>query len=155
MIRATCLLAALLVSLAAATARGDEAQDVAALQAAVKALEQKVASLEQELTELRALREAVAKARQTGRPVIIIPLGANAINFGPGPIAPGGAPVTERTLLNVGDPVDVNWNDQWWKGEVLSVIADGTVKIHYTGWSDDWDEVVPRSRLRLPNARAR
>jgi hypothetical protein len=26
---------------------------------------------------------------------------------------------------------------------------DGTVRIHYRGWSDRWDEDVPRSRIQL------
>jgi hypothetical protein len=31
---------------------------------------------------------------------------------------------------------------------VLQSLEDGQVKVHYVGWDAQWDEVVPRSRLR-------
>jgi hypothetical protein len=53
-----------------------------------------------------------------------------------------------------GDKVDVNWNGQWWQGQILT--ANGSqYKIHYTGWASSWDEVVGPNRLRAPTAGAK
>ena len=68
----------------------------------------------------------------------------------PGPIMPSDISVKPETTLKNGDAVQVEWRDLWWAGSVLSVLPDGSVKIHYTGWEAHWDEAVPRSRLRLP-----
>jgi hypothetical protein len=59
-------------------------------------------------------------------------------------------PVNEQTRLNPGDQVRVEWGGKWWAGEVLSLQANGQVRIHYSGWDSSWDETVPRSRLCLP-----
>lgn len=47
----------------------------------------------------------------------------------------------------VGDKVDVNWNGQWWQGQILSVNGN-QYKVHYIGWASSWDETVTASRLR-------
>jgi hypothetical protein len=60
-----------------------------------------------------------------------------------------GGPVTARTLLKAGDKVQARWAGAWWPAEVVAVLGRGRVKVHYTGWEHDWDEAVPRSRLRL------
>ncbi|MFO0676545.1 MAG: hypothetical protein U0169_08425 [Polyangiaceae bacterium] len=53
-----------------------------------------------------------------------------------------------------GDKVDVNWNGQWWQGQVLGV--SGTqYKVHYVGWASSWDELVPVGRLRAPTSAAK
>ncbi len=66
------------------------------------------------------------------------------------PVQPSGKPVSPKTQLKVGDRVLVEWNDSWWKGQVLKVLPGGNVKIHYVGWDAQWDEVAPRTRLQLP-----
>ena len=66
------------------------------------------------------------------------------------PIPSSGITVTEKTKLEIGQTVQVQWGQWRWAGEVLELKQDGSAKIHYTGWSDEWDEVVPRSRLQLP-----
>jgi hypothetical protein len=62
-----------------------------------------------------------------------------------------GNPVAASTPLGIGQKVQVQWNGQWWNGEVLAILSDGRVKIHYAGWDSSWDEAVPRSRLQLAN----
>lgn len=54
-----------------------------------------------------------------------------------------------------GDDVDVEWNGQWWKGNVLSVSAGPTYRIHYVGWGPEWDEDVGPSRIRARTAGSR
>src|SRR5947209_18994300 len=54
--------------------------------------------------------------------------------------------------LKVGDAIQVEWYGSWWPAEVVSLRKDGRVKIHYSGWGSSWDEVVPRSRIRVGGA---
>lgn len=80
-----------------------------------------------------------------------------APTFGPSS-APGaqatttpGDQVTEVTELKVGDKLLAEWAGRWHSVEVLELRpSDGHVKIHWDGWSESWDEYMPRSRLRLP-----
>ncbi|MFO0663526.1 MAG: agenet domain-containing protein [Polyangiaceae bacterium] len=62
----------------------------------------------------------------------------------PAPETTTSAPVATYA---VGDKVDVKWNNSWWKGEVLSV-DNGKYRVHYTGWSSNWDETVAADRIR-------
>lgn len=43
--------------------------------------------------------------------------------------------------------VEVLWGGQWWKANVIGKRA-GFTKIHYVGWSDDYDEWVEDARVR-------
>jgi hypothetical protein len=59
-------------------------------------------------------------------------------------------PVTADTVLQKDQRLQTQWGSKWWDSKVLEVLADGKVKVHYEGWSDGFDEVVPRERLRFP-----
>jgi hypothetical protein len=43
--------------------------------------------------------------------------------------------------------VKIEWNGQWWDGQILEVKAD-QYHITYTDYSSDWDEWVGLSRLK-------
>jgi sRNA-binding protein len=109
--------------------------------------------LEALLADLRKADRA-APAGGTPRRVLyraqIVRPKASPVQVSPGPIAPSGVPVTAATALKAGDAVQVEWGNQWWAGNVVALVPDGNVKIHYAGWDARWDEVVPRSRLRSP-----
>jgi hypothetical protein len=62
-----------------------------------------------------------------------------------------GEPVSADTRLQAGAAIHVKWQTSWWAAEVVTPNADGTVKIHYTGWGSNWDEVVSRERIQLPS----
>ena len=62
-----------------------------------------------------------------------------------------GEPVPPQKKLERGQKFVVEWNGSWFPGEVIEVPSTNDVKIHYPGWSDHWDEVVPRNRLRYPS----
>ena len=67
----------------------------------------------------------------------------------PSAIPSSGAPITSTAQLAKGTRLQVEWSGRWWLGEVLGLLADNRVQIHYVGWADSWDEIVPRSRLQL------
>jgi hypothetical protein len=77
-------------------------------------------------------------------------LGAAVVARCPLPVTPTGTPVAADTPLGVGERVVAEWQGSWWDAEVLTTYPDGTVRVHYTGWSPTWDETVHRGRIRLP-----
>jgi len=64
------------------------------------------------------------------------------------PVAPSGLPVDSETPLAPGANVLAEWGGGWWRASVVAVEPEGDVLIHYVGWGDQWNERVPRSRLR-------
>lgn len=64
-------------------------------------------------------------------------------------VRPSGRPVDATTPLHVGQRVLVEWHNQWYRAEVLNLLQDGNVRIHYIGFGSNWDETVPRQRLQL------
>jgi len=57
--------------------------------------------------------------------------------------------VTDDTVIVVGQKLQVEWGDNWYMGTAMHVDTNGEIIIRYDGWGDMYDEVVPRSRLRL------
>lgn len=52
-------------------------------------------------------------------------------------------------LCRPGQPVEVEWQSQWWAGHVLDgPMPDGSCYITYDGWHSSWDEWVTPYRLR-------
>lgn len=64
--------------------------------------------------------------------------------------ASGVGEIDASTPLEVGQKLETTWGSSWYESEVTSLLDDGTVKIHYTGWSSNFDEIVDRNRLRNP-----
>ncbi|MCB9656260.1 MAG: hypothetical protein H6726_01320 [Sandaracinaceae bacterium] len=63
---------------------------------------------------------------------------------------PGGWTPTPDTDLPVGLAVHVEWRGRWYRAEILEAPPYGeTCRVHYPGWSDEWDEEVPRTRIRV------
>jgi hypothetical protein len=60
-----------------------------------------------------------------------------------------GAHVRPSHGFRVGQPVQVEWNGQWYDATILVVERDGNYRIRYDGWSTNWDEPVPPSRIRV------
>ena len=71
----------------------------------------------------------------------------NGLTFGS--TALRGNPVNAETKLKAGQRVLIEWRGSWWGGHIIKTMKDGKAEIHYDGHSDDWDEIVPRSRLRM------
>jgi serine/threonine protein kinase len=78
-----------------------------------------------------------------------LPAGQGQHSPAPPPIATPGQPVDADTKIEVGMKLVCDWSGKWQRVVVLSLNDDGGVRIHWEGWSDQWDEDVPRSRLRL------
>lgn len=52
----------------------------------------------------------------------------------------------------IGDNLFVEWYGSWYPGEVIGLNADGTVRVHYTGWGSEFDESVAAGRLSWTQA---
>jgi hypothetical protein len=46
--------------------------------------------------------------------------------------------------------LEAQWGNRWYTATVVETLPDGRIKVHYEGWSNAFDEAVPRSRLRTP-----
>ncbi len=79
---------------------------------------------------------------------------------GPRPIEATGQPLTKPLTVDlIGKRVQVQWTGRtspngktigksWWLAVVTDVFPeDGTLGVHYVGWSEEWDEIVPASRV--------
>ena len=87
--------------------------------------------------------------------IIAISVGVRRCGAGPGASRGAGMalPAEARELsgasaLSVGSAVLIEWNGSWYEGTVVTPGADA-IRVHYAGWSDSWDEDVPRARLRV------
>jgi len=76
----------------------------------------------------------------------------------PAPVFVRPAPIVQRdehgilvmgdTRLREGQGVRAQWGASWFDAQVIAVEGDN-VRIHYTGYDEMWNEVVPRHRLRI------
>lgn len=55
--------------------------------------------------------------------------------------------VTSDMELAVGAPVEAKWGALYYQAEVLELLPNDKVRIHYTGWSSATDETVDRAKL--------
>jgi S1-C subfamily serine protease/serine/threonine protein kinase len=70
----------------------------------------------------------------------------------PNPVNPAtpGKPVDKDSPLPVGTKLLAEWAGKWLPVEVLESRPDGTVKIHWVGWGNNFDENLARTKLRFP-----
>ena len=61
-----------------------------------------------------------------------------------------GKPVEANTAIAVGTRLLAEWAGKWLPVDVTAVRADGKVRIHWVGWGEQFDEELPRTRLRFP-----
>lgn len=55
--------------------------------------------------------------------------------------------VAQDYEIKKGDKFQAKWAGQWYPVEVVSLEPDGKVKIHWVGYTDNWDQIVPRTEL--------
>ncbi len=89
----------------------------------------------------------VASSKPNRDPIVYrgVPINYN----GPGSIAPSGRTVTSIQQLQVGQIVQVQWGATWYPADVNQIKNAATVRIHYRGWSDKWDEDVSLNKIQL------
>lgn len=46
------------------------------------------------------------------------------------------------------DEIEVEWRGRWWPATVMERRGGGRFLVHYTGYSDEWNEVVGVERIR-------
>jgi hypothetical protein len=69
----------------------------------------------------------------------------------PGAIDATQAPAaTAATPLRAGQSLFVRSGSSWYAARVLALECGSLVRIRYAGWGAEWDETVPRDRVRLP-----
>jgi hypothetical protein len=61
----------------------------------------------------------------------------------PKPVASAGT----AALYRASDPVRVTWRGSVYSAVILEVIARDRFLVHYEGYEDEWDEVVPLDRI--------
>ncbi|MBX3225692.1 MAG: hypothetical protein KIT84_31055 [Labilithrix sp.] len=47
------------------------------------------------------------------------------------------------------DEIEVEWRGRWWPATIMERRGSGRFMVHYTGYGDEWDEVVGVERIRL------
>ncbi len=52
-----------------------------------------------------------------------------------------------KRAYDVGDHVLVQWEGDVYPAMIIEVPGPGKVKVHYDGYDNIWDEVIPRSRI--------
>ena len=55
----------------------------------------------------------------------------------------------QQTTWNVGDHIEVQWQGDWYRAEVIEVKGN-QYKVHYDGYASSWDEWLDKSRIRTP-----
>lgn len=63
-------------------------------------------------------------------------------------VAGASAPAASASKFSAGDAVQVLWKGTWYPAQVLSVVGNGSYKIHYDGYGSSWDEVVGPGRIK-------
>jgi trypsin-like peptidase len=61
-----------------------------------------------------------------------------------------GEPVAADSKLEVGQKLLTEWAGKWLPVKVLVLKPEGTVRIHWEGWANSFDEDVSREKLRFP-----
>ena len=61
-----------------------------------------------------------------------------------------GDPVAADAKLEVGQKLLAEWGGKWLPVKILILKPDGSVRIHWEGWANSFDEDVARSKLRFP-----
>ncbi len=95
------------------------------------------------------------RMRMTPAPIYVQPA---PVIVHPAPVVIAPAPVVARdahgilvtggTRLYAGQALRAQWGAGWFDAQVIAV-EPGGVRIHYTGYGDNWNEVVPLYRLRI------
>ena len=47
----------------------------------------------------------------------------------------------------LGEQLEVEWKGKWYRGQIIGIPEHG-LRVHYIGFDNKWDEVVPESRTR-------
>lgn len=68
---------------------------------------------------------------------------------GPGAVQETGRSVDAETELYVGQILLVRDSNAWYPADVVELLDEGRVRIHFRGWSSSWDKAVARSVLQL------
>lgn len=64
------------------------------------------------------------------------------------------SPSAHAALCKVGDSANVLWGGKWWPAKVIAVNEKGnSCKVHYKGYSNEWNEWVGPKRIRITSSK--
>lgn len=116
-------------------------EEIAVLKARLRALEGRVAELEEMRSGIHRAEDP--QSREWYRQEL------RTIGSNPGTIPSTDRPVAVDSPLRVGQVLQVKWGNGWWGARVLRLLPDGRVGIRYLGWDPSQDVVVARSLLQF------
>lgn len=64
------------------------------------------------------------------------------------PVDPSGVWLNPEAPITIGMLVLAVMNDRWHRAVVVGLRSRDRVLVHFLGWSDFWDDVIPRHRLQ-------
>lgn len=77
--------------------------------------------------------------------------GSEARWNGPGPVYPTGNYIGRKESLSPGDLVLVQRGENWWNAVIVNVVGDNPPLVHFLGWGDELNTVVPHEMLQWPS----
>jgi hypothetical protein len=69
-----------------------------------------------------------------------------------GPITPTGLPVPTGLRIPPGTELEVQWNDSFYRAVCKVHYGDGSLSVHYVGWSEAFDGEVDEADARISQA---
>jgi hypothetical protein len=72
-----------------------------------------------------------------------------------GPITPTGEPLPAGLRVPPGTELEVQWNESFYRAVSRVHFGDGSIRVHYTGWSEALDGEVDEADVRISEAAIR
>ncbi len=112
----------------------------------------KVEQVERFDTTATGTKPSAVPAERSKSPILMTPSLGGAPNYdGPGKVLSSGRKIASLAPLKKGLIVQVAWggSGSWFPADVVRINANRTVRVHYRGWSDSFDEDVTLDKIQL------
>lgn len=102
---------------------------------------------------IRTEGEVIAPPTQLIQPEAFVDQSGQATENTGTTVDPGGYTPPADQPLPAGLRVHVEWRGSWYIADILDApYGSPSVRVHYVGWDAEWDEDVPRERVRVDGA---
>ncbi|MCA9579507.1 MAG: hypothetical protein R3B40_20100 [Polyangiales bacterium] len=85
----------------------------------------------------------------------VVPAGESSPLSERGPITPTGLPVPTGLRIPPGTELEVQWNESFYRAVCKTHYGDGSLAVHYVGWSEAFDSEVDEADVRISEAAIR